>query len=107
MTIIIKNNIIPFGRDYIAINLFGIIFSKVSLSEQNVRHEKTHTYQQIEMLYFGFFFWYILEWIIKIIMYRDFKKAYFNISFEREAYLNQNDENYNKHRKHYAWIKLI
>ena len=40
---------------------------------------------------------------------RLFKKgnAYRNISFEREAYANEADENYLQHRKHYAWIHYL
>ena len=39
---IIKNKIIPFGN-YKAMNLFGIIFTKSSLSEIELNHEKIHT----------------------------------------------------------------
>ena len=40
-------------------------------------------------------------------MYRDTKLAYKNISFEREAYQNQNDLDYLSNRKHYSWIKYV
>lgn len=43
-------------------------------------------------------------------MYRDTKLAYKNISFEREAYQNQNDLDYLSSRKHYnqfSYIKKI
>jgi len=33
--------------------------------------------------------------------------AYRNISFEREAYDNDDNLNYIKERKHYSWLKYI
>ena len=33
--------------------------------------------------------------------------AYFNISFEREAYANQWDEHYLEHRRPYSWTKYL
>jgi len=32
-------------------------------------------------------------------------KAYLAVKFEKEAYLNQNNMNYLKERKPYAWLK--
>lgn len=104
---IINNRIIPFGKSYIAINLFGVIFAKTWLSKTVIRHEKIHTRQQIEMLYVGFFLWYVAEWVIRLLLYRNLHRAYANISFEREAYHNQSDCNYLKHRRHYAWLRYI
>nr|DAX08762.1 MAG TPA: hypothetical protein [Bacteriophage sp.] len=40
--IIIKNKFIPF-KGYKAINLFGILFTKDSLSNIDINHEKIHT----------------------------------------------------------------
>ena len=40
-------------------------------------------------------------------MYRDTKLAYKNISFEREAYQNQNDLDYLSNRKHYSWLVIL
>nr|DAU35071.1 MAG TPA: hypothetical protein [Caudoviricetes sp.] len=37
-------------------------------------------------MWIGFYLWYIIEYLIRLIMYRDTKLAYKNISFEREAY---------------------
>ena len=59
------------------------------------------------MLIFLFFLWYIIEFIIRLCIYRNWDKAYRNISFEQEAYNNKNIINYIKTRKHYSWIKYI
>lgn len=102
---IIYNNIIPFPG-YKAINLFGILFVRngCSMNKYDINHEAIHTEQMKEMLYIFFYIWYIIEWTIRL-----FKKgnAYRNISFEQEAYSNQNDLNYLKNRKHYGWFKYL
>ena len=102
---IIENKIIPFPG-YKAINLFGILFVRegAKISEQDLNHESIHTAQMKEMLYIFFYIWYIVEWVIRL-----FKKgnAYRNISFEQEAYSNEDNLEYLKDRKHYVWFKYI
>lgn len=102
---IIYNNIIPFPG-YKAINLFGLLFVRKDavMSEEDINHESIHTVQMKEMLYIFFYIWYIIEWVIRL-----FKKgnAYRNISFEQEAYSNEDNLEYLKDRKYYAWFKYI
>lgn len=105
--IIIRNKIIPFGRGMLAINLFGIIFAKRPLSTIEQNHEYIHTMQQRELLYVGFYLLYVMEWLIWLFVYRNFLKAYFRISFEREAYDRQNLLNYRKSRRFCAWLKYL
>lgn len=104
---IIHNKYIPFGKRYLAINLFGIIFTKGDLSVPSIRHEKIHTRQQLELLIIPFYLLYILEWLFRLLQYRNAFQAYKNISFEREAYENMNDESYLEGRKKYAWMKYV
>lgn len=106
--IIIKNKIIPFGN-YKAMNLFGIIFTKSSLSEIELNHEKIHTKQMIETLFIGFYIWYGLEYLlIRLFKIKDNQKnCYHDVSFEEEAYNNQNNLNYLNTRKLFSWIKYI
>ena len=72
-----------------------------------INHESIHIKQQEEMLILPFYIWYVTEWIIKVPIYFSFQKAYRNISFEREAYDNDDNLSYLSDRKHYAWIKRI
>jgi len=44
---------------------------------------------------------------VKFIMYKDYNKAYRSISFEREAYDNEEQYGYVEKRKMYNWIKLL
>lgn len=97
----------PMGRRYYAINLFGIVFAKGQLNAVDRNHEYIHTLQQREMLFVGFYVWYLVEWIIGLCRYRNSHKAYRQISFEREAYAHQHDLGYRKDRKHFSWFRII
>ena len=79
-----------------------MIFAKQRLSPSEWRHEHIHTLQQRELLFVGFFIWYIVEWLVRLLQYRNAKRAYLNISFEREAYAHESDKHYEQHRHHYA-----
>ena len=94
----------PFGKDYLAINLFGFIFTLRDLDPVELNHELIHSAQQRELLYLPFFIWYGIEWFILWLKYRDWTTAYFHISFEREAYQNQHRLNYLKQRRHWNYI---
>jgi len=103
----ILNQYIPFGT-YKAINLGGIIFSKMPLTPAELRHEQIHTHQMLEMLIIGFYIWYIVEWTIRIIQYHgNMRQAYFNICFEREAYAKQSTPRYLGNRPHYASLRYL
>lgn len=104
---VIYNNIIPF-RDFTAMNLFGFIFAREEykpLSKRTLNHEAIHTAQMKELLYVGFYLWYVIEWLVKLFIYG--KEAYRNVSFEREAYQYAGYEGYLSIRKRYRWIQLI
>lgn len=127
---IIKNKIIPFGN-YIAINLFGIIFTKVKLNEIDINHENIHTRQMLEISVVSTFIilclikifnisaWWLLlaipsYYIIYCIEYLCIRPlhtkqncAYHDISFEEEAHNNDNNLDYLKSRKYFSWIKYL
>ena len=94
---VIYNKIIPF-KGYKAITIWPFIFARKKLSEIDINHEKIHLAQQLELLIIPFYIIYFIEWIFK---------RYRNISFEKEAYANQEDMNYLEwRRKSYAmWRK--
>lgn len=72
-----------------------------------VNHEKIHIRQQIEFLILPFYIWYLLEYLFRIFQYQDKKKAYFNISFEREAYRNEKNLDYLKSRSFWKFLKYL
>lgn len=101
---IIKNNCIPF-EGYKAVNLFGVIFYKGEKpNDVIINHESIHTAQMREMLYIPFYLWYGIEWFFRLFQHGD---EYRSISYEREAYDNQDNENYLRERKPYAWLRYV
>lgn len=104
---ILYNKFLPFPG-FTAINLFGLIFARDEykpLGKRTLNHEAIHTAQMKELLYVGFYLWYVIEWLVKLFIYG--KQAYRNISFEREAYAYEGYEGYLSIRKPYKWIQLI
>jgi hypothetical protein len=95
----------PMGKKFLAICLFGFIFSVRPLSRSELNHELIHVAQQRELLFLPFFIWYGLEWLFLFLKYRDGMKAYQNIRFEQEAYTHQDDFTYLKTRKHYQFMR--
>jgi len=103
---IVYNNIIPF-EGFAAINLFGIFFVRknVIISDRLINHESIHTAQMKETLFIFFYIWYIIEWLIKFVPYGG--EAYYNLSFEREAYQNAENKDYLKNRKLFSFLKYL
>ena len=120
---IIRNSIIPFPG-YKCINLFGILFVKnnAKIDDVTINHESIHSRQFVELMVlfavatvfirwwlpvfapFAFYVWYIVEWLIRLLKKGN---AYRNISFEREAYTNENDVEYLSNRKHFAFMNYL
>jgi hypothetical protein len=94
-----------FGMRGMAIFPF-IITQREELKENEsyLNHENIHIQQQIELLVIPFFILYLLEWLIRKIT-RPTQNAYRNLSFEIEAYSNEDDLNYISKRKWYTPFK--
>ena len=115
---IIRNSSIPF-KGFTTINIFGVEVVRKGIRPQHnislrnwdimLNHELIHTAQMKELLYIPFYLWYVLEWLIRLAIYRNAREAYRNVSFEREAYDMQNNFGYiiDKERKPYAFLKYI
>lgn len=102
------NKFIPFPS-FKAANLFGVLFVRGSgiISKKTMNHESIHSEQWKELLYIGFLLWYLIEWIIRLFAFKGRKFAYRNISFEREAYSNDKDQDYLNTRKRFAFTRYI
>lgn len=105
---VIYNRLIPF-RGFKCINLFGILFVREGcvMTQTDFNHEAIHTAQMKELLYAPFYLLYLLEWLWRLLRYRDGRKAYRDISHEREAYDNQGTPDYLTNRKPYNQFKKI
>lgn len=130
----VYSNKFPLGA-YKAMTLWPFLFIRKKavvnglFNEVDERHEEIHGAQQREMLCAGavtafvmavfgfgwwslialpiFFWWYGIEWLVRLIQYRNSKAAYKNISFEREAYGHQREIDYLSTRKVFEWIEYI
>ncbi|RZL05038.1 MAG: hypothetical protein EOO89_27255 [Pedobacter sp.] len=80
---------------------------RLKTDERIIRHEKIHFYQQLEMLIIFFYPVYLLNYLYNLVKFRSHGEAYFQISFEREAYKNENDLAYLKKRTPFAWLKYL
>jgi hypothetical protein len=105
---IIRNKYIPF-KGFKAINLFGILFVRknAEIDELTINHEEIHTAQMKELWYVFFYLWYVVDWLVKLVIYRNFRDAYVNVVFEREAYANETDLEYLSNRKGYAFLDFF
>lgn len=110
------------------------VLSKLSESEmpQYVRnHECTHSRQWIEttvasgfflfllvalagvnawwmmLSAFVFYLWYSVEWLVRLCLLRNGKKAYRAVSFEQEAYANERNMNYAENAGYFSWVKYL
>lgn len=97
----------PKGYKAILLVWYLIVKTNATITSKFINHEEIHEKQQKEMLIVFFFVWYALEFIVRLIQYLNWDKAYRNISFEREAYDNEKDLSYLKNRKRFTWIKYL
>lgn len=106
---VVRNTLLPIGKKFGAINLFGVLFIKrgVRVTPGLVNHEKIHTYQMRELFYIGFYLLYVGEWLLRLVCNRGNSfRAYEEISFEKEAYKKQDNPDYLKKRRRFAqWRK--
>ena len=72
-----------------------------------LNHERIHIRQQLELLVVFFFIWYGIEFLVRIIQYKNRRTAYCNISFEREAYSKEKDLYYLKQRSFWSFWKYV
>lgn len=99
----------PLAPGGYCVNLFGVLFTRdISwIGPALINHEKIHDAQQRELLYLPFYLLYVVEWVVRLFQYRDFPKAYRNISFEREAYAHGGDLDYLSERRRFAWRRYL
>ncbi len=103
---IVKCKFIPKG---ICVNLFGTFWARDTswIDCYVINHERIHTAQQRELLYIPFYVIYLVEWLFRLLQFRNQHKAYMNISFEREAYAHGHDLTYLPRRRNYSWTKFL
>src|SRR5688572_17772307 len=94
--IILKSRLLNKRTAAMALYPFILVNPKKKMGAVLLNHERIHLRQELELLIIPFYMIYLTELVFK---------GYRNISFEREAYDNENNPNYLKHRKAYSWLK--
>lgn len=103
--IIISKYLIPKG--YIGLTLWPFIILKCNDLKWNkrlVNHEKIHIRQQLELFILPFYLIYGVEFLIRFALLQQWSKAYKSISFEREAYANEDNLMFLKKRPFWNFI---
>jgi hypothetical protein len=72
-----------------------------------IRHEYIHIWQQIELFIVPFYVLYLLNYLWNRIKGQQHEQAYYNICFEKEAFLNDHNENYLRERQLWSFRKYI
>ena len=106
--IVVSKYIVPNG--YNGLTIYPFVFLKqknLKIDKILINHERIHLRQQIELLILPFFIWYILEFLILLVKYKSWKDAYLNISFEKEAYVNEKDLKYLDSRPFWNFLKFL
>ena len=97
-----------FRGNFRGITLWPFIILKNKELKENkevINHERIHLRQQAELLVIPFYFLYLLEWVYRKLFTEG--NAYRNLSFEREAYSNQDNLDYLKNRKMFTFAKYF
>lgn len=97
-------------RGFVGVTLYPfVVMRDATLRDDAVfmNHEKIHLRQQRELLILPFFLWYGIEFLVRCIQYRNRYTAYRNISFEREAYAQENNLEYLKRRSFWSFLKFL
>ncbi len=99
-----------FRKNYVGLTLWPFIIVKEDTYKKDdvlINHERIHLKQQLELLVVFFYLWYVLEWLFRTVLYLDSYRAYQNISFEREAYANEENLGYPQSRNAYGFLKYL
>ena len=92
--------------DVYAITIFPFIISREEMTPEVLNHEMIHLHQQRELLILPFYILYVFYYFKGLMAHKDKHNAYFMIPFEQEAYQNENNLDYLKTRKRFAWRRF-
>ncbi|POS02519.1 hypothetical protein Q361_10325 [Flavobacterium croceum DSM 17960] len=108
MILIVFKYLTPKG--FRGITIYPFVFLSNKQDKDNlvfITHERIHLQQQLELLILPFYVWYVLEFLIRLVQYKNRREAYYNICFEREAYRYESDFLYLKKRKKWSFLKFL
>lgn len=97
-------------KKFVGIALWPFLILKDRALKADVvfmNHERIHLRQQLELLVLPFYLWYGIEYIMRLLQYRNRYTAYRNISFEREAYAKEETILYLQKRPFWRFLKYV
>ncbi len=99
-----------FHKNYVGLSLWPFIILREDHLKQDsvlINHERIHLRQQLELFVLPFYLLYLAEWLLRTLIYMDSYRAYQNLSFEQEAYHNEDNPEYLNRRKPFSFIKYL
>ena len=108
MMVLVFKYVVPKG--FRGFTLFPFVFLADKKDKEHgvlMNHESIHIRQQLELLVLPFFIWYGIEFLVRLVQYKNKRVAYHNISFEREAYAKEKDLYYLQQRSFWSFLKFI
>ncbi len=93
-----------------AITLYPFVLLRYSEDRHNpvlLNHERIHLQQQLEMLVIPFYAWYLTEYAWHRSRGKNHLEAYLRISFEQEAYANEQRLDYLDKRPAFAFERYL
>jgi hypothetical protein len=108
MIVLVIKYLIPKGfRGFTIFPFIFLLNKKDKLNPVLLNHERIHIRQQLELLVIPFFLCYGIEFLVRLVQYKNRREAYHNISFEREAYAKEKDLDYLKRRSFLNFLKYV
>ena len=107
---IITMNWFMFPKNISGISLWTFIIIReahLKVDAVFMNHERIHLRQQQELLVLPFYLWYGIEYVVRLLQYKDRRTAYRNISFEREAYAKEQDMLYLNDRGFWRFLGFL
>ncbi len=99
---------VPKGFRAMAVFPFILVANKTDTKNVVlINHEKIHLAQQLEMLVFPFYIWYLLEFLYHFLKTKNKDNAYRKISFEQEAFDNEQQLNYLQKRRFWGFLGYL
>ena len=106
--IVVSKYLVPKG--YSGLTFFPFVFLKrkdLCYDAVLLNHERIHLKQQLELLILPFYIIYLIEFLVRLMLYKNWDLAYKNISFEREAYKHESQIEYLLNRPFWSFLKYL
>jgi hypothetical protein len=107
MILITTRFLILFGIRGLTLFPFIILGEKSDLNDKVlINHEKIHIRQQLELLILPFYVWYLIDFAVQYLKFKNKQEAYRNIIFEKEAFTNERNLTYLGDRKFLGLLRM-